>query len=117
MTWVIDNYLEIIGTISGLIYLYFEIKQKVWLWPLGLITSSIYAVVFFESKFYADMSLQFYYIGISIYGWYWWMHGGESDGDKELSVSRINAKLAIVLSGITLLLFCLMALIDRKSVV
>jgi nicotinamide mononucleotide transporter len=113
MTWIVDNYLELIGTVSGLIYLYFEIKQKVWLWPLGLITSSVYAVVFFESKFYADMSLQFYYIGISIYGWYWWLHGGESEGNPELPVSRINIKLAIVLSGITLALFCLMALFLR----
>jgi nicotinamide mononucleotide transporter len=113
MTWIVDNYLELIGTVSGLIYLYLEIKQKVWLWPLGLVTSAVYAVVFFETKFYADMSLQFYYIGISIYGWYWWLHGGESKGDQELPVSRINMKLAVILLGITLLLFYLMAMVLR----
>lgn len=113
MTWIIDNYLELIGTASGLIYLYLEIRQKVWLWPLGLVTSAVYAVVFFQTKFYADMSLQFYYIGISIYGWYWWLHGGESEGNQQLPVSRISMKLAIILAAITLLLFYLMALVLR----
>jgi nicotinamide mononucleotide transporter len=113
MTWIIDNYLELIGTISGLIYLYLEIKQKVWLWPLGLVTSSVYAVVFYQTKFYADMSLQFYYIGISVYGWYWWLHGGEYEGRKELPVSRIDARLAVILCFVTLLLFYLIALFLR----
>lgn len=113
LTWIFDNYLELIGTLSGLIYLYLEIKQKFWLWPLGLVTSSVYVIVFLQSKFYADMSLQFYYIGISIYGWYWWLHGGESAGKKELPVSRITPKLTLILSGITLLLFYLIALVLR----
>lgn len=113
MTWILENYLELIGTISGLIYLYFEIRQKVWLWPLGLITSAVYAVVFFQSKFYADMSIQFYYIGISIYGWYWWLHGGEREGNAELPVTRLNAKLGVTLSVFTILCFYVIAVVLR----
>ncbi|PLW98912.1 MAG: nicotinamide riboside transporter PnuC, partial [Marinilabiliales bacterium] len=67
-SWLTNNYIEVFGTISGLIFLYLEIKESVWLWPLGIITSATYIYVFFVSKFYADMGLQVYYVVISIYG-------------------------------------------------
>jgi nicotinamide mononucleotide transporter len=70
-----DLSIEILGAITGLIYLLFSIKQNIWLWPWGIITSLLYVFVFYRSKFYADMSLQVYYLGISIYGWYFWLAG------------------------------------------
>lgn len=76
--WVISHYVELLGTISGLIYLYLEIKERIWLWPVGLATSALYVVVFYTSKFYADMALNVYYVLISVYGWYQWLFGGTS---------------------------------------
>ena len=70
--WIIDNYIEVFGAITGIIYVFLEIRQTIWLWPLGIITSILYILVFFSSKFYADAGLQFYYLFISFYGWYWW---------------------------------------------
>lgn len=31
-----------------------------------------------RAKFDADMSLHYYYVAISIYGWHWCRHGDES---------------------------------------
>jgi len=70
-----DLFIESLGAITGLVYLFFSIRQNIWLWPWGIITSLIYAYVFFQAKFYAGMSLQFYYFGISIYGWSLWFTG------------------------------------------
>ena len=70
--WIIAHYEEILGTLFSLIYLYFSIKQNIWLWPLGLISSAIYVYVFLKAGIYADMALQVYYVVISIYGWYQW---------------------------------------------
>lgn len=75
--WIQDNYIEIFGAIAGIIYVFLEIKQNIWLWPVGIITSAVYIWVFFMNKFYADMSLQVYYLGISVLGWYWWTRGTE----------------------------------------
>ena len=83
--WSIDHLWEIIGTISGLIYLYLEVKEDVWLWPVGIITSGLFVVVFYESKFYADMALNVYYVVISIYGWYMWLYGSSESSDAEHS--------------------------------
>ena len=73
--WFTNNSIEIFGTITGIIYVFLEIRQSSWLWPLGLATSAAYVMIFFRSKLYADMSLQSYYVVISILGWYWWIKG------------------------------------------
>jgi nicotinamide mononucleotide transporter len=70
--WISDNYIEVFGAIAGIIYVFLEIRQNIWLWPVGIVTSTVYILVFFTSKFYADMSLQGYYLIISVMGWYWW---------------------------------------------
>ncbi len=94
--WVAKNWVEIIGALTGLAYLYFEIKQKIFLWPLGIITSVFYIIIFYTSKFYADMSLQFYYVFISIYGWYNWSKGTENK-NSSLPVINLSKKLGIIL--------------------
>jgi nicotinamide mononucleotide transporter len=73
--FLLNNYIEIFGAVSGIIYVILEIRQNIWLWPLGIATSAVYIWVFFTSKFYADMSLQGYYLVISVLGWYWWIKG------------------------------------------
>jgi nicotinamide mononucleotide transporter len=73
--WITDNYIEIFGAVTGILYVFLEIRQTIWLWPVGIITSAVYIWVFFTGKLYADMSLQGYYLAISILGWYWWANG------------------------------------------
>jgi nicotinamide mononucleotide transporter len=75
-----DLFIEILGAITGFIYLNFSIKQNIWLWPWGIITSLLYVYIFYREKDYAYMCLQLYYFVISIYGWYYW-----SDADKRQS--------------------------------
>ena len=82
--WLSNNYIEIFGAITGIIYVFLEIKQTIWLWPVGILTSAVYIWVFFTSKIYADMSLQGYYLIISCLGWYWWTRGrGQRARGKE----------------------------------
>jgi len=106
MAWISENYIELVGAIAGLVYLYFSIKQNILLWPLGIITSAIYVYVFFITKFYADMGLQVYYLGISIYGWYIWSRGKYLEKEqKELPVTQLRLKnwpiLIIITSFLT----------------
>lgn len=70
--WIAKSYLEILGTVSGLLYIYLSIKQNMALWLVGIISSALYVFVFFTSHLYADMSLNIYYLIVSSYGWYHW---------------------------------------------
>jgi nicotinamide mononucleotide transporter len=72
LQWVQSNYIELLGTFFGFAYLYFSIRQKAILWLFGLLSSVLYVVIFAQSRFYAGMLLQVYYVGMSIYGWLLW---------------------------------------------
>jgi nicotinamide mononucleotide transporter len=135
--WLSKNYIEIFGAVTGIIYVFLEIRQTIWLWPVGIITSAVYIWVFFTSKIYADMSLQVYYLIISCMGWYWWTRGkgrtlasaalakeegrgqadelengrGGEDVKKELQVTRITLKTGIVLTFVFVLLYLALWLI------
>ncbi|MCX6262176.1 MAG: nicotinamide riboside transporter PnuC [Bacteroidia bacterium] len=91
--WISNNWIEVFGAITGIIYVFLEIRQNIWLWPVGIITSAVYIIVFFTSKFYADMSLQVYYLTVSCLGWYWWTRrkkgrvGEWENGGKEVQIS------------------------------
>ena len=77
--WLSGNYIELLGAILGIAYIFFSIRQSILTWPVGLLTSVLYVWVFFVSKLYADMGLQMYYVAISIYGWYEWLRGNQSN--------------------------------------
>lgn len=68
----IDIIIEIIGAVIGLIYLYLEYKANFWLWPVGILMSLFYLVIFFHGKFYADAALNLYYIVANVYGLALW---------------------------------------------
>lgn len=72
-----EHGLEYFGVLTGLTYLVLEIMQHRAMWVVGFITSLVYVFVFFFSKFYADMSLNVYYVAISVYGFWQWRREGK----------------------------------------
>lgn len=107
ISWFSGNYVEVLGVITSLVYLYFSVRQIIWLWPFGIISSALFILIFFNSKFYADMGLQVYYLGVSIYGWIYWSRGVVNRSEKStLPVIRISRQLAWVLlvTGIVIML-------------
>ena len=97
ITYLQIHWIEIVGAILSLIYLYLSIKAKVSLWFFGIISSLFYIAVFYQSRLYADMSLQFYYVFISIYGWIHWKHG--QSGNEELTSVMTNHDWLITIVG------------------
>lgn len=107
LNYIETNWIEIAGAILSLIYIYLSIKQQVSLWFFGIISSLFYIVVFFQTKFYADMSLQFYYVIISIYGWINWKKGNTESGE-ELPATKITKKfilISIIATGLIYLIY------------
>jgi len=104
------NWIEIVGAILSLIYLYFSIRQKVSMWIFGFMCSAMYIVVFFQSKFYADMTLQFYYLAVSVYGWIHWKRGTQLQGHI-LPVTHVAKRISFYLSLGLVLVFGLYYLV------
>lgn len=112
--WLSNNFIEIFGAITGVLYVILEVRQNLWLWPVGIVTSAVYIWIFFNGKLYADMSLQGYYLLISILGWFWWVKGrkvrvGEEERGRrrkgKLNVSGLKLKTGIILAIVFATLF------------
>jgi len=108
--WLAENYIELIGTVMGIIYLFLSVKGNIWLWFFGFCTSLLYVLVFFENKLYADMGINVYYVAISIYGWINWKFVGNDDS-KELKIRRFNAYQLVVSIAVTAVFFIVIAFV------
>lgn len=94
---------ELIATITGLIAVWFTIKENRWCFPLGIISSGIYAIIFFSPsvRFYADAFLQLVYVVLLIYGWVLW--SPPKPNLEKLTVSKLSSKQRITCSLLLLI--------------
>ncbi|HOG05174.1 MAG TPA: nicotinamide riboside transporter PnuC [Paludibacter sp.] len=104
LLYLSQHLIEITGTLLSLVYLYLSIQQRISLWIFGFLSSALYIVVFFQSKFYADMSLQVYYLVVSVYGWISWKKG-KADTGEDLPVRKTTMHQGIMLTSLTIAVF------------
>lgn len=108
------HYFEILGTITGLIYVFYSIEQKRILWFYGGISSLFYIVVFFQAGLFAYMTLYLYYTGISIYGWFAWAKPRD-ERSVARKITRLKTRSWILSGSIILLLFLVVGFILKYT--
>lgn len=67
--------LELLSFLLSIVTVACNIRQIHWGWLFAILSSALYALVFFDAKLYGDMSLQFVFIIVSVWGWWQWLHG------------------------------------------
>lgn len=79
------------------------------MWVVGLVSSLVYVLVFFQNKFYADALLNLYYVVISLYGFWMWKLGKSLSKEDEThhSYTTLTWKLTVKLSIVTVAIFSL----------
>lgn len=97
-----QSLLEVSGVITGILCVYLAAKNKIWSWPLAIISVLIYVIIFSEAKLYADAGLQIYFLIMNIYGWYFWSR--KHDQQAKVPVSHISFKESM-LSVFSILMF------------
>lgn len=104
------TYLEYFGVITGLLYLWFEIKQKPQMWLLGGVSSLVYIFVFGFSRIYADMAFNVYNAAISLYGYQAWRRSLANNEIKSIhsdviEYTRLSLQQLLRIISITVLLY------------
>lgn len=87
---------EVVGVVTGVLAVWLTTRQKIWCWPVGIVSVASFIVVFFNARLYGAMGLQCVYVALLAYGWRAWLHGGEGQG--ALKVSRLPRRLALGLA-------------------
>ena len=83
------NWLDIVTTILGLAYILFEYRASVWMWVVGFAMQVLGIVLYYQKGLYADCSMEFYYLAMTVYGfWKWKAHPSPPKGrDVQLPVA------------------------------
>lgn len=83
--------LEWIAVVFGVSQVLLARKNNIWLYPIGIISVICSAILFFQSRLYAETLLQGYYLLMSIYGWANWGNGSVS-GASQITLSKKQEK-------------------------
>ena len=66
---------ELAGFVLSLAMVYCNIKEIHWGWPLAILSSGLYGMVFWNSQLYGEASLQIMFILGACWGWHQWRRG------------------------------------------
>ena len=97
------DFMEIFTLVTGVIYIILEIRQKNFMWVVGIATSIAAMWVFFRQGLYASFALNTYYLVTSFIGLWQWRRdrnrleaAEEATGEETIHLNRLSWKTVAV---------------------
>jgi len=126
MDWIVEGFvnglqqmtwLEGIAVFFGVASVFYSMKENIWVFPTGIISTLIYVWICLQVGLYADMGINAYYFSMSIYGWYVWSR--PSEGGTTLPVTWLDKKgvvesLSLFFGSYAILAFTLIQFTDSE---
>lgn len=84
----LDIAMELIAVIFGLISVLYSKKNNILVFPTGIISTGIFIYLLWKWELLGDMTINFYYTVMSIYGWYNWTR--KKNGQTKFPISWMN---------------------------
>ena len=91
--FILAHWLDITTTILGLLYILFEYRASAWLWFVGFLMQTLGIVLYYQKGLYADCGMEFYYLSMTVYGYWKWVRGAANK--QALPITRFPRKLII----------------------
>ena len=80
--FLINHWLDITTTLLGLAYILLEYKASIWMWAVGAVMQLLGIVLYYQKGLYADCGMEFYYLGMTAYGYFKWRMGKPSESEQ-----------------------------------
>lgn len=84
--------LEFVAVCAGIASVWFSRKENIWVYPIGLINTTIYIYLSLKGQLYGEASVNLYYTIVSIYGWIWWSKINTDTQEAVLKISFSSPK-------------------------
>ena len=96
--------LELFAVTMNILSVIYAKRNSILVYPTGLIGTGIFVYILYNFSLLGDMIINFYFVLMSIYGWYYWAQ--KKDGQTLNNVSRTSIKeyYFILILGITSLI-------------
>jgi nicotinamide mononucleotide transporter len=81
---------ELIGFFAGVACVWLAARQNVMNFPLGILNTATFLLLFADKKLYGDAVLQAMFLSLNAYGWWHWFAGDKEH--HELVISRLSQR-------------------------
>ena len=109
------SYIEFFGTVFYLWSVWLIARRQMLTWPVGIISVILYLFLFYQIRLYSDALEQLYYLGASVYGWWYWKRDSNQNNQTAHSDIRLNSPPMLLVWGTgTLVLAVLLSLIVSR---
>jgi nicotinamide mononucleotide transporter PnuC len=72
--------IEVFTALTGLLSVYYAVKEDNRTWSIGIVNALLFGVLFFAQRLYINVGLQVLYVAYNIYSWRMWLRGGPQQG-------------------------------------
>ncbi len=106
-TLIINGFLalsgwEVSASLLGIAYVILAARESQWCWPLAFVSTLIYTVLFWEGQLPMQALLNFYYMGMAIYGYLLWRKHGDNEDDLPISSWSWSKQFLFLIIGAVL---------------
>jgi len=109
------GWLEWCGVFTGILCVWLAAKNNIFNWPIAIVSVLIYIIIFYESKLYADMGLQVYFLVMNGYGWYYWTKNSKTS-QISTPVSTITTReIALSIAAVIFFTLILGSLLHQNT--
>jgi nicotinamide mononucleotide transporter len=93
---------ELLACVLSVAMVLCNMRVNPWGWPLAIISSVLYAMLFVHAGLYGESGLQIFFAVISLWGWWQWLRGRTPQG-AALMVHRLSRRQMAATATATLL--------------
>lgn len=106
VTWI-----EIVAFVLSIAMVLCNFRVNPLAWPLAIVASLLYALLFVHSRLYGEAGLQLVFVAVGFWGWRQWLRGD----DAALVVHRLSARQRWQIAAATFAAWPLLALLLRHG--
>lgn len=83
------SWLELVAVVLALWMVGCNMRVRPLAWPLAIVSSLLYFLLFWDARLYGDASLQLFFVVVAGWGWWQWLRGTDASG-QPLQVSQLS---------------------------
>jgi nicotinamide mononucleotide transporter len=99
--------LEYIAVCSGVLSVWFSKKENIWVYPVGLINTTIYIYLSAKASLFGESIVNGYYTIMSLYGWWTWLKKDNTKTKYHLKITYSDRRWILYQFSFFLIFFFL----------
>jgi nicotinamide mononucleotide transporter len=96
----LDALIEPLAVVTGIATVALTVGQRILSWPIGIVSTALFLVLFIRAGLYADSALQVLYIVLGFYGWWHWLRGGPRRDSLPVTSASTRLRLELAIGAV-----------------